>query len=525
MYLVTAEEMQRMDRDTIHDFGIPGRVLMENAGRGATRVLASVFSDVSKRDVAVAAGRGNNGGDGFVIARYLAQQGVRVTVYLMADPAAVTGDAAANLALLAPLDVPVVALPDTAALDARRIAMQRHDLWVDALFGTGLNAEVRGRYRDMIALINDSGRPVFAVDIPSGINADTGQVCGIAVSAEATATFAFAKIGHCQYPGAAHCGRLEIIDIGIPPHIAAAVAPRQCQTTPAMVADALPQRTPDAHKGTTGHLLVIAGGPGKTGAAGMCVNAALRSGAGLVTAGVPAGILATMEALSVEGMAAPLPQTEDGLVDGRATTVVDRLMAGKRAIAVGPGLGTSEGPKAVVRHIVARSAVPVVVDADGLSVFIDGADLFAQRQAPLILTPHPGEMARLCGLTSAEVQADRMTVARRFAVDHDVIVVLKGARTLIAAPDGSVTVNPSGNPGMATGGMGDILTGMIAGLIVQGMHPINAAIAGVYLHGAAADHLSNTMGPVGYLATDILNAIAGRMSEATAHSENHRSCR
>jgi NAD(P)H-hydrate epimerase len=166
-----------------------------------------------------------------------------------------------------------------------------------------------------------------------------------------------------------------------------------------------------------------------------------------------------------------------------------------------------------------------VVDADGLSVFIDGADLFAQRQAPLILTPHPGEMARLCGLTSAEVQADRMTVARRFAVDHDVIVVLKGARTLIAAPDGSVTVNPSGNPGMATGGMGDILTGMIAGLIVQGMHPINAAIAGVYLHGAAADHLSNTMGPVGYLATDILNAIAGRMSEATAHSENHRSCR
>ncbi len=522
MYLVTAEEMQRMDHDTIRDFGIPGRVLMENAGRGAARTLASVFSDVAKRDVAVAAGRGNNGGDGFVIARCLAQQGVRVTVYLMADPAAVSGDAAANLALLAPLGVSLISLSDEAGLDAYRKDMQRHDLWVDALFGTGLNAEVRGRYRGMIALINDSGRPVFAVDIPSGINADTGQVCGIAVSAVATATFAFAKIGHCQYPGAAHCGRLEIIDIGIPPHIAAAVAPRQCQTTPAMVANALPPRAPEAHKGTTGHLLVIAGGPGKTGAAAMCVNAALRSGAGLVTAGVPAGILATMETLSVEAMTAPLPQTEDGLVDGRETTAIDRLMAGKQAIAVGPGLGTSKGPQAMVRHIVTQSAVPVVVDADGLSVFTDGADLFSRRQAPVVLTPHPGEMARLCGLTSATVQANRMAIARRFAVDNNACVVLKGARTLIAAPDGSVTVNPSGNPGMATGGMGDILTGMIAGLIVQGLPPVTAAITAVYLHGAAADYLSTTVGSVGYLATDMLKTIAGQVSAMAAHSGNHR---
>jgi hydroxyethylthiazole kinase-like uncharacterized protein yjeF len=318
---------------------------MENAGRGATRFLEACFADVAVMDVAVAAGRGNNGGDGFVIARYLAQRGVRVTVYLMAEePSAVAGDAAANLSLLAPLGIPVIALPDEKALSDRRHDMRRHDLWVDALFGTGLNADVRGRYRDMIALINDSGRPVFSVDIPSGINADTGGICGIAITAAATATFAFAKIGHYQFPGAAHCGRLDIIDIGVPPHIADAVAPRQHLATPRLTAGALPPRAPDAHKGTTGHLLVVAGSPGKTGAAAMCVNAALRVGAGLVTAGVPAGVLSPVETLAVEGMAVPLPQSDDGVVDGSDTTAIDGLMTGKRAVAVGPGLGDVPGP-------------------------------------------------------------------------------------------------------------------------------------------------------------------------------------
>ena len=525
MYLVTADEMQRMDHDTIHTFGIPGRVLMESAGRGATRFLLRTVKNIGAMDVAVAAGRGNNGGDGFVIARYLAQHGVRVTVYLMCAPSAVSGDAAANLDLLAPLGLPVIALPDPDAVSNRRQEMRRHDLWVDALFGTGLNADVRGHYRDMISLIKDSGQPVFAVDIPSGVNADTGQICGIAVTAAATATFAFAKIGHLQYPGAAHCGRLKVIDIGIPPHIAAAVAPRQFQITPAMVAGHLTPRPPDAHKGTTGHLLVIAGAPGKTGAAAMCVNAALRSGAGLVTAGVPAGILPAMETLSVEGMAVPLAQTDDGCIDGSDMALLDRLMAGKRAVAVGPGLGTSTGAQAVVHHIVTRSTVPVVVDADGLTALSLQPETLARHQAPVIVTPHPGEMARLCSLTPAAVQADRLAVARRFAVDNDITVVLKGAGTLIAAPDGNVYLNPTGNPGMATGGMGDILTGMIAGLIVQGMPPLAASIAGVYLHGAAADHLFDTMGSTGYLATDILPGIARQMTAAAAAVKGDRQCR
>ncbi|MFH1985928.1 MAG: NAD(P)H-hydrate dehydratase [Pseudomonadota bacterium] len=512
MILVTAEEMQRMDHETIHAFGLPGRVLMESAGRGAARVLQNFFKNIPAMDIAVAAGRGNNGGDGFVIARCLAQQGVRVTVYLMSAPSAISGDAAANLDLLSPLGVPVVSLPDAAAVAGRRQEMLRHALWVDALLGTGLNADVRGHTRDMIALINDSGRPVFAVDIPSGVNADTGQICGIAVSAAATATFAFAKIGHRQYPGAARCGHLEIIDIGIPPHIARAVGPRQFQITPALVAGHMTRRPPDAHKGTTGHLLVIAGSPGKTGAAAMCVNAALRSGAGLVTAGVPSGILPAMEVLSVEGMAAALPQTDDGLIDERAAALIDHLLVGKRAVAVGPGLGTSAGALAVVHHIVTRSTVPVVVDADGLTALSRQPSALAHRQAPVILTPHPGEMARLCSMSTAAVQADRMAVSRKFAVDNDVTLVLKGARTLVAAPDGRVYLNPTGNPGMATGGMGDILTGMIAGLIVQGLSPVEAAIAGTYLHGAAADHLSQNIGPAGYLATDILGAIAGRMA-------------
>ena len=507
MYLVTAAEMQQMDGETIRTFGIPGRVLMENAGRGATRVLFEKFPAVRDKRLAILAGRGNNGGDGFVVARYAAQQGVSVVVYLLAEADRVTGDARANLDLLPPLDVPVVEIPDAQHLADRKIAMAHHDIWVDAVFGTGLNSDIRGHYRDAIDLVNGFKRPVLAVDIPSGINADNGRICGSCLRADTTATFAFPKIGHAVFPGKQYTGNLEVIDIGIPPHIADAVAPRQRLTTAAAVSRSLVRRAPDAHKGDTGHLLVVAGSTGKTGAAVMACEAAMRTGAGLVSLGAPASLNAILETMLVEVMTVPLAETAAGNLSHEAGDQVAQQLPGKRCLAIGPGLGTDADTGRLVHRLLDGCNIPLVIDADGLNLIAGRTELFKKIKAPAVLTPHPGEMARLTGLSTSEVQRDRVGCARNFAAATGTIVVLKGAATVIAAPDGQVHVNPTGNPGMASGGMGDVLTGIIAGLITQGYAPEMSAVAGVYLHSAAADALASAGTPVGYLASELLDQV------------------
>jgi NAD(P)H-hydrate epimerase len=308
MYLVTAKEMQEMDRRTIEDLGIPGMVLMENAGRGATRFLLEKFPDIGKMRVGVIAGRGNNGGDGYVMARYLKQKGVRVTVYLLADANRVQGDAAANLKFLKPLEVSLVEIPDEDSLAHMQSEMAGVDVWIDAILGTGLKSDVRGYFKTVIDFINGLNKPVFAVDVPSGLNSDTGQVCGTCIRAGATATFAFAKTGHFTYPGPQYSGALKIIDIGIPNPIADEVKPRQWLLTKKDILNCITARRPDAHKGTTGHVLVVAGSPGKTGAAAMTSISALRSGAGLVTLGVAESLNPILEPQILEAMTAPLPE-------------------------------------------------------------------------------------------------------------------------------------------------------------------------------------------------------------------------
>jgi len=506
MYLVTAAEMQQMDGETIQSFGIPGRVLMESAGRGAARFLLESFEGIENAYLAVLAGRGNNGGDGFVVARYAAQRGIDVVVYLLAEAKRVTGDARDNLALLAPLSIPVVEIPDGDTLAEYEPDMAQHDVWVDAVFGTGLSADIRGHYREAIDLLNSFQRPVLAIDIPSGVNADNGQICGTCVRAAATATFAYPKIGHVVHPGAQHTGHLEVIDIGIPPLIADAVAPRQRLTESAEVAAELVRREPGDHKGSAGHLLVVAGSTGKTGAAAMACEGAMRTGAGLVTLGVPASLNPVLETMLLEVMTAPLPDTSGALVP-EAGDQIESLMAGKQCLAIGPGLGSAEQTGRLVRQLLRRSQIPMVIDADGLNHLAGRREIFADVQAPVVLTPHPGEMARLTGLTTAQVQADRVKCAREFAAASDTVIVLKGAATVIAVPDGHIQINPTGNPGMASGGMGDILTGIIAGLMTQGVDPARAAVMGVYLHGAAADALAADGRPVGYLAADLLDQI------------------
>lgn len=519
MYLVTSAEMRAMDRLTIESFGIPGRVLMENAGREAARLLLAEMPDAARRGVAVLAGRGNNGGDGFVIARCLAQRGLPVKVYLAADPDRVQGDAAANLKLLAPLGIPVAAVADEEAFHRHRDEMQAAGAWVDALLGTGLTAEVRGLYRSLIEFVNRQDRPVLAVDVPSGLNADTGRPCGAAVRARMTVTFAFPKVGLLVYPGAEYAGRLEVVDIGIPAPIAERVGPRQTLLTAAEVRRALPLRPADMHKGRAGHVLVVGGSPGKTGAAALATTAALRIGAGLVTLAVAEALNPVIEGLGLEAMSAPLPEARPGIVGPGALEALAGQLGGKSCLAIGPGLGPAAETQALVRAALAAAALPAVVDADGLNAVAGHLEVLKARPAETVLTPHPGEMARLMASSVAEVQQDRIGAARELAAACRAHVVLKGARTVIARPNGTVAVNPTGNPGMAAGGMGDVLTGAIAGLIAQGLPADAAARAAVYLHGAAADLLAASVGPCGFLAGEVAQALPRALAQLAAPAE------
>jgi len=516
MFLVTSEEMQQIDRQTIESFGLPGRVLMENAGRGATQIFFDSFHDILNKKIGVVAGRGNNGGDGFVIARYLFQKQIKVTVYLLSEKNLVKGDAASNLDLLDVLGVEVIEMPDLDSFEKHKNSMLSKDIWIDAILGTGLKSDVKGYFKDVITFINSLKKSVFAVDMPSGLNSDTGQICGICMQADTTATFAFPKNGHFLYPGADYTGNLKVVDIGIPQYIVAQVEPLQYLLKAEWICSFFHKRPADIHKGDTGHLIAVAGSVGKTGAAVMTAISAMRAGAGLVTLAVPESINHVLETQVIEAMTHPLPETNGGMLDESSFDMIIDLLKGKKCLAIGPGLGTAPGTKMLVQKIVKESLLPVVIDADGINNIAGNTDILKNNAAPVILTPHPKEMSRLTNTTVSSIQKDRIKSARNFAVEYNVYVVLKGAGTVIAHPDGKVFINPTGNSGMASGGMGDVLTGIIAGFICQGYSPGLSANAGVYLHGAAADALAEEKMPFGYLATDLLKIIPeqiGRLME------------
>ncbi|MEW5736564.1 MAG: NAD(P)H-hydrate dehydratase [Thermodesulfobacteriota bacterium] len=518
-FLVTASEMRELDRATIEDFGLPGLTLMENAARGAVEVLAGLVPDLSQRKVAVFAGKGNNGGDGYVMARTLVNRGVAATVYLLARPSEIRGDAAVNLALLHKMDVPVRELPDLESFSAKIPEMDGHDVIVDAILGTGISTPVRGLFGRAVEYINSRNAFRFAVDVPSGLFSDTGEA-PLCVKADATATFGFAKIGCFQHPGAERTGRLSVLDIGIPRFLTERNPPGAVLLTHSWASSILQQRKPDAHKGDTGHALVVAGSPGKTGAAALCAISALRAGAGLVTLCGPVSLLPVFEGLVREAMTAPLAENLSCALDIDALPALQDLCRQKKALAIGPGIGTEDETKSLVRAFVPLAECPLVIDADGLNCLAGESEVLRRARAPLILTPHPGEMSRLTGLSTSDIQKDRVSVARGFAVENGVIVVLKGAGTVIASPDGRVAVNSTGNPGMAAGGMGDVLTGIIVGLAAQGYSPEAAARLGVFLHGLAADRLSESRGPFGYLAGEVAEELPSAFSDLISVHEN-----
>ncbi|MFB3920452.1 MAG: NAD(P)H-hydrate dehydratase [Terriglobia bacterium] len=512
MKILTAAQMQRIDRLTTERYGVPSLTLMENAGRGFLEFLADRFSPLTAHRIVILCGRGNNGGDGMVVARLLREKGIRPRVLLLAAPDSLKGDAQANWEKLASDPPEVVA--DTAAWKKVLPEISPATLVVDALFGTGLTKPLEGFFAEVVRDTN-SGFPrakIVAVDLPSGISADTGDLIGACIRADASVTFTAPKNAHVFPPACEYAGDWVVKQIGTPAEGVDGDAELLLNLTRREELQWLTKpRRLDAHKGDFGHVLILAGSLGKTGAAAMAAKAALRAGAGLVTVATAQSALPIVASLGMEFMTEPLPETDAGTVSLRALDYgrLDQLVDGKTVMAVGPGIGASRETAEFVRTVVNRYDVPLVLDADGLNAFAGCMDTLRPEGRVRILTPHPGEMARLTGNTTREILAQRVEVAREFAKRHQATLVLKGARTLTAAPDGQVWVNSTGNPGMATGGTGDVLTGLIAGLLAQ--YPIRppseVARAGVFLHGVAGDLAAQQLGQTSLIAGDLLDAV------------------
>lgn len=508
MKVATSEQMQELDRKAIETYRIPGILLMENAGRGATEAILASFPDLYQKKVAIIAGKGNNGGDGFVIARHLLNRKIPVKVILLTDPKSLRGDAETNHYIFHRMKGEIIPAPSAKDYQKVKRDVEKADLLVDAIFGTGLDAEVRGYYREVIDHLNSLNKPIVAVDIPSGLNANTGKPLGTAIRASLTVTFGLPKLGLLLSPGTDYTGALKIVDIGIPKnlveeekiqtHLLEKEEIRQFLSTP---------RRPDTHKGDYGHLLVIAGSVGKTGAAAMVCEAALRMGAGLVTLAIPKSLNPIMEMKLTEVMTEPLPETPKQTLSLRAYNAILRLCENKKAVVIGPGLGTFKETQSLILKLIRSIDLPLILDADGLNALATQPKLLPISNRSIVLTPHPGEMARLIHSTVKEVQENRISICKNFSQSTHAYLVLKGYRTLIVTPRGEVYINPTGNSGMATGGTGDVLSGMIGGLICQGFDLLSCLRASVYLHGLAGDQVAQELGEKSLVATDLIRKI------------------
>lgn len=499
--LVTASEMKEIDKKATEAFGIPTLNLMENAGKGLAEAILK-FYPASKR-IAVLCGKGNNGGDGLVAARYLSET-ASVAVFLLCSKNEITEDAKANLTSF---KGKLFEVTGEEGLKKAISGAAKADIIIDAIFGTGLKSAVSGLIKDAIEGINSLNKQVVSADIPSGINSDTGQVMGAAVRADLTVTFGMPKAGLYLFPGHEYAGRIEVIDIGLPEALISGEKIKTGIIEQDDIAPLFPKRQKDTHKGSYGHLLVIAGSRGKTGAAAMAAVSAMRTGAGVVTLAVPKNLQPIYEMKLTEVMTEPLSEAEKWSIGENALGEIIKLAEDKSALVLGPGISPTQAAIKVMAGLIETITQPVVIDAGGVDAVVANPDILKNAKGARVITPHPGEMGRLLGLSPRDIQANRIEIARSFAEKNNVHVVLKGAHTVIAAPDGKVFINITGNPGMATAGTGDVLTGMIGGLLAQSFSPEKAAIAAVYLHGLAGDMVRDEKGEYGILATDIIEKI------------------
>lgn len=500
-YVVTAAQMRELDSETITAIGIPGAVLMETAGRAVASAVWDELGSVATSRVAVVCGAGNNGGDGYVIARVLRARGVSATVYLAAARDRIGGDAAVHLGAYEQSGGLATSIADLDQLAEHRAAIESADVVVDALFGTGLTRSVEGHLAQVIEVINRSAGRIVSVDVPSGLSADTGAELGACVRADVTVTMAFSKIGLAVAPGSGKAGRVIVAEIGIPEQLAAAHGIGLALLEPGDLRPLVPARNPLDHKNRRGHVLVVAGSPGKRGAARLTASAALRSGAGL----------ATLASDKLDD-AAPDPLMT-AVLDCEQAGAIDRLLdlaEGKAAVAMGPGMPTGSASRDLVKAAVERIGVAMVLDADALNHLAGDVAMVAKASASVVLTPHPGEAGRLLGCQASEVQADRVAAVRKLAEQSGAVILLKGAGTLVCdgrVADDIITINPTGGPELATAGSGDVLTGVIAALIAQGLAPGEAARLAAYIHGSAGHLAAQRLGPIGVTATDVLESL------------------
>lgn len=498
MKACTAAQMRQIDKMAEELGGIPSIVLMENAALACVEALG----EVRGKRIGVFCGKGNNGGDGFAMARHLVNRGAQVTVFLVCG-SEFAGDALVNFEIISKMGIPIIEIADTELLPYQ---IQLQDVVVDAVFGTGMHGLITGIPAEVIALLNQYATFILAVDIPSGVQADTGELCGVAVKADKTVTFAAYKTGMLLYPGAGYVGQVVVADISIPEYII------NGQELPCNVLDAqliqnwMPARKADSHKGDYGKVLIVGGSEGMTGAPTLAARAALRCGSGLVTVGIPAGLNPIMEVKLTEAMTLPLADECGALCIAAAERIVQK-MNGCDVLLFGPGIGRGPAVLPILKQILANAKIPVIIDADGLNALAGNLQVLDVCSCNLIFTPHSMEFSRLSGHPPAAVEAARLAVSGEFAQEQGVTLVLKGSRTVVTAPDGEQYVNITGNSGMATGGSGDVLAGMIAAFVARGLGETESAALAVYLHGLAGDIAAGKVGKEALNAGDIVDSI------------------
>ncbi|MCD6161457.1 MAG: NAD(P)H-hydrate dehydratase [candidate division Zixibacteria bacterium] len=508
MKICTPKQIQEIDRKAIDGLGIPGLELMENAGRLTYEMIIEYYGQVENNRIAVVVGKGNNGGDGCVAARHLAEDGAHVEIFLLCKKDASKGNAAVNLKRAEELNIPIHEIIDPNEFHIPDDSL----LIVDAIFGTGFIGDIKAPYNIIIDKINETGIPVIAVDTPSGLDSETGKVSSPTVKADLTVTFGLPKIGQAMYPGKSYCGLLEVVDIGFPQGLDEDVKTYLIDDSDAV--KLLPLRKPDAHKGNYGKLFMMAGSTGLTGAAFMASMAALRCGTGLVVLGCPSSLNAVMEVKLTEVMTKPLPDVKKrGCLALRGMGEIRQQIDWADAVAIGPGIGTHHETVELIQRLASQIEKPLVIDADGLNCLAKNPDILKQHKGQLVISPHPGEFSRLSGYTMDEIAGNRLKLASSFANEYNLTIILKGAPSIIAEPSGGIYINDSGNEGMATAGSGDVLTGLIGGFLAQGMTAADAAVLATYVHGLAGDLASDIQGTRGMIAGDILDFVPEALME------------
>lgn len=506
MKVVTSQEIKEIDRKAIDEYGIPGLILMENAGLSIFQNIKNIYSDLKSRKVIIFSGSGNNGGDGFVVARHLYNYGVKVRVFVLSSLDKIKGEAKINLEIISKIGIELIEIESMKIEEVRRIILDT-DLIIDAILGTGLQGKVTGLKAKIIDLINYANKDVIAVDLPSGLNSDTGKIVGSCVKATYTITLGLPKIGLLLYPGADYTGKIIVEDIGIPKNLLECKKLKFNMINEEIVKSLLPTRLPYAHKGSFGKVLILAGSRGITGAAYLTSEAAIRSGAGLVFLGIPKTLNSIMEVKLTEVITFPLAETKNQSLSDEAEIEIFKFLDDFSVIGIGPGISRQLETQRLARKIIEKTTIPIVIDADAIYALKEDPALLKKTKSPVVITPHPGEMAYLINKDVKYVLDNQLEITREVAQDFGVVVVLKGARTTIAGDNGEVYINIGDNSGMATGGSGDVLTGIICSLIAQGADNFSAAIAGVYIHSLAGDLARNIKGERGMIAGDILSQV------------------